>query len=157
MTAWAIGLIVLAIAWAVLAYKIREVRLDSIKAYKDRGEAFNDDSNDIANDDGGFDQEIVGESHYQANIKDIASRLPAGSRFVQATLCLEDDNEHDKNAVAVKIAGLTIGYLPTDAARKYRRIASKRRLPREAKCPAMIAGGDGEKYYGIWLGIAEID
>lgn len=145
------------IAWAWLAYKIREVRLDNIKAYSDRREAFNDSSNNIASETGGFDQEIVGESNYQSELKDISARLNGGSRFVQATLYLEDDNEHDKNAVAVKIAGLAIGYLSRDAAREYRKIVRKERLPNEAKCPAMIAGGTDGKYYGVWLGIPELD
>lgn len=157
MTAWVIGLIVIAIVWAVLAHKIRELRLDNLKAYRDHEEAFSDDSNDIISETMDFDQEVVGESHYQSELADIAARLIDGSRFVQATLCLEDDNEHDKNAVAVKISGLAIGYLPRDAARKYRKIARKRGLPGESKCPAMIAGGTEGKYYGVWLGIDELD
>lgn len=154
---WIIGLIVLTVVWAVLADKIRQARIDNIKVYSDRREAFNDSSNDIASETGGFDQEIVGESNYQTAIKDIAARLNDEGRFVQAMLCLEDDNEHDKNAVAVKISGLTVGYLSREATRQYRKIASKQRLPREAKCPAMISGGDGGKYFGIWLGIDELD
>lgn len=157
MTALVIGLIVLAVAWAVLASKIREARLDNINAYSDRRDAFNDNSNDIVSDTGGFEQEVVGESHYQADIKAIASRLPENGRFVQAALCLEDGNEHDKNAVAVKIAGIKVGYLPKDAARAYRKMVKKNNHPREAKCPAMISGGDDGKYFGVWLGIDEID
>lgn len=152
-----IGLIILAIIWSVLAYKIRENRIASIKVYKDRSEAFSDDGNDIVSDTGGFDQEVVGESHYQVDIKAIASRLPENGHFVQAALCPEDDNEHDENAVAVKIAGIKVGYLPRDAARVYRKRVKKNNQPREAKCPAMISGGDDGKYYGIWLGIDEID
>ena len=151
-----IGLIIIAVIWAVLSKKIHEIRLDTIKPYKDRKDAFNDGDNDICGVSG-FDQEVVGESHYQVDIKAIAARLPEGSRFVQATLCLEDDNEHDKNAVAVKIVGLTVGYLSRDAARSYRKLAKKNGIQSIAKCPAMIAGGDDGKHYGVWLGINEID
>lgn len=157
MTEVLIGLIVLAVIWSVLAYKIRETRLASIRAYSDRREAFNDSSNDIVSDTGDFDQEVVGESHYQADIKAIASRLPEDSHFVQSVLCPEDDNEHDENAVAVKIAGVKVGYLPRDAARAHRKMMKKNNLPRESKCPAMISGGEDGKYFGIWLGIDEID
>lgn len=157
MTDWVIGLIIIVVVWGVLAHKIREARLDNIKAYIDHREAFNDSSNDLASETREFGQEIVGESHYQDAIKDIAARLNGNGRLVQATLCLEDDNEHDKNAVAVRISGLTVGYLSREAARKYRKMGKKERLPNEAKCPAMIAGGTDGKYFGIWLGIDELD
>lgn len=125
-----------------------------LKAYKTRDDAINDEHTLCG--DGEFDQEIVGESHYQEQIKLIATSLPDGYNIVQATLELEDDNPHDAQAVAVKIAALTVGYLPRDTAFEYRRFADKNGIPRKATCPAMIFGGDADRHYGIWLGIPEI-
>jgi hypothetical protein len=126
----------------------------NFKAYENRADAVAD-QHDLCGD-GEFDQEIVGEASYQKQIGLIVSKLPNAYNIVQATLELEDDNPHDKKAVAVKIGGLVVGYLSRDTARAYRKIANQNNIPRKATCPAMIKGGGDNMNYGIWLGISEI-
>lgn len=124
------------------------------KAYETREEAF-DDTHDLSSS-GWFEQEIVGEASYQNQIRLIMSRLPSGYNIVQATLELEDNNPHDNKAVAVKIGGVTVGYLARDTARAYRKLAAKDNIPAKATCPAIIKGTGDKMNYGIWLGIPEI-
>jgi hypothetical protein len=126
----------------------------TIKYYKDRDEAVSDDHTLCG--EGEFDQEIVGEASYQPAIHVVATSLPPGHNIVQATIELEDNNPHDNNAVVIKIGGQTVGYLARATARAYRKLVKQRNLPSVATVPAMIRGGGGD-YYGIWLGIPEID
>lgn len=125
-----------------------------LKAYKTREDAIADKHTLCG--DGEFEQEIVGEASYQKQINLIAASLPHGCNIVQATLEYENSNPHDNQAIAVKIAGLTVGYLPRDTARDYRKFAGKNGIPEKATCPAMIFGGGAGQHYGIWLGIPEI-
>lgn len=165
-----LGLIMAGLVWALFhvmqSARTRSRKTDAptfqassedrkLKAYESRHDAINDDHTICG--DGEFDQEVVGESNYQGQIKLIATSLPEGCNIVQATLELEDNNPHDTQAVAVKIATLTVGYLPSETARAYRRFARINDIPSKATCPAMIAGGGPDKFYGIWLGIPEIE
>jgi hypothetical protein len=101
-----------------------------------------------------FDLEVKGESHYQEAIR-AALKANNGSRFVVATLVLEDDNPYDRNAVAVEVNGGKVGHLSREAALLYReqlKLAGKPRVA--ATCRAKIAGGSADKpSYGIWLDI----
>lgn len=103
---------------------------------------------------GGYDFEVVGESHYQDEIRwclPLSYRMRDKVRlYTIATLYQDDDNEHDPNAVAVKIDGETVGYLPRDEAKHFRRWADKEGLDRKSTCRAVIVGGEG-KDYSIWL------
>jgi hypothetical protein len=86
-----------------------------------------------------FSAEVVGESHYQANL----SKLTGGktrdgaNELMTATLVLEDENPYDRNAVRVDIDGLTVGYLARDTAREWRRQGRSDQFT----CPALIRGG----------------
>jgi hypothetical protein len=110
---------------------------------------------------GNFDFEIVGESNYQSILAGLAGEHGAESTEAQhtATLLLEDSNPYDPKAVAVQIAGTTVGYLSREDARRYRRRLGQKRLTGvNATCDAIVVGGgtrrNGEKLsYGVKLDI----
>lgn len=60
--------------------------------------------------------EIVGEASYQGELAELAGPKTENGVNVYKTAALvpEPSNRHDKNAVAVKIDGLTVGYLSRD-------------------------------------------
>lgn len=124
------------------------------KVYASRAEAMKDGH--PLSSGGRFDQEVVGESHYQSMIAKIVASMPAGHDFVQSTLEMESNNPHDRNAVAVKIAGQLVGYLPRAPAKEYRKLAKAEGIPVIAPCPAIIKGSD-DTAYGIWLGLPELE
>jgi hypothetical protein len=123
------------------------------KIYASRKEAMEDAHPLSAH--GSFDQEVVGESHYQGMLSKIVASIPSGHDFVQATLEMEPNNPYDKNAVAVKIAGQLVGYLPKAAAKEYRKLAKAESIPAITVCPAIIRGSP-DTSYGVWLGIPEL-
>lgn len=114
---------------------------------------------------GDFYLEVVGESHYQANLETICGpRTTKGEeRKVEATLILEDNNKYDNQAVRVEISGLTVGHLSREVARSYREQLKRSGHPRAiGVCQAMIKGGwkrkDGNTgHYGVWLDIPVAD
>lgn len=71
---------------------------------------------------GRYDVEVVGESHYQKELRSVAGS--GGEESVNfrayAALTLEDENPHDPNAVRVSIGGLTVGYLSGSDAERFR-------------------------------------
>lgn len=110
---------------------------------------------------GDFEFEVVGESHYQSDLAGLAGDHGAEGSQTQhkAILILEDSNPHDPKAVAVRIAGKTVGYLARNDARSYRRRLGQKRLSGvNATCDAIVVGGgtrkSGEKlFYGVKLDI----
>ncbi|WP_432939457.1 HIRAN domain-containing protein [Kribbella sp. CA-253562] len=66
-------------------------------------------------------QEVAGESFHLAPLQRLFGRATAKHREVQtiATLVPEPDNKHDPTAVAVRVDGETVGYLPRDVAGGY--------------------------------------
>ena len=108
---------------------------------------------------GTFQIEVVGESHYQRTLESICGgRSEDGAnKIAQATVILEDDNPHDNRAVRVDIDGQTVGYLPRESARVYRRKLKEAGYPRlTGTCSAVIRGGwdrggDDRGYFGVWL------
>jgi hypothetical protein len=110
----------------------------------------------------GNEEEVVGESHYQANLARLAERHPpdrARLREVVATLVHEDNNAVDSLAIRVDIEGLTVGYLTRMAARQYRQwLAAGGHPGRTATCAARIIGGwdraeGGRAYFGVELDV----
>lgn len=102
---------------------------------------------------GGFDYEVVGESHYQDVI---AWSIPLSYRlndkfrlYTVAAVYQDDDNDHDKNAVAVQLGGDTAGHFARADAKRFRKWATKEGLPNPATCRAIIVRNNGS--YGIWL------
>ena len=88
----------------------------------------------------------VGESQYQPALREIARR----GLVCEATLNPEPDNPFDVNAVAVKVDGVTVGYLPRSHARRYQRRLLA--LAEPLRCPAKLIGGTRDKpSFGVLL------
>jgi hypothetical protein len=108
---------------------------------------------------GTFDQEVVGESHYQSNLKRICGGYKReGSKLrVVAVLVYEDRNQHDDQAIRVDVGGHTVGYLSREDARKYRRRIDK--TGNEGitiSCDGKVVGGRKtglfrHTNFGVWL------
>lgn len=96
--------------------------------------------------DGGglYAVEVVGESHYQDNLRTIAGGPQKYSAHIEttATIISETDNPHDPNACRVEINGLVVGHLSRTDARTYRaQLARAGRPQAVVHTPALIAGG----------------
>ena len=103
-----------------------------------------------------FDQEVVGESHYQkALTKIVGKQKDAEGAYWRGSAVIRHDrgNKHDKWAIEVTINGNRVGYLPSDPANKTlidTMSGQARRLP------ARINGGyrldhGGTAYFGVRL------
>ena len=111
-----------------------------------------------------YNVDVVGESHYQDALAEIAGGYSAdGTRIEKtATLVLEARNRYDPEAVAIHIEGKKIGHLSRENARRYRGRLHELGTPdREATCPAVIVGGwkrrDGRTgQFGVKLDLSEI-
>lgn len=103
--------------------------------------------------------EIVGESHYQDHLEQLAGGRSRESAEVnrKAVLYLDNDNPHDRKAVAIYIDGLLVGYLPRDFARGYRAQLKRKKTPHaNLTCDARIVGGwdrggDNRGHFGVRL------
>lgn len=105
---------------------------------------------------------VVGESHYQAALRNAVHGRAAGESFdehlpVTAVLVPEPTNPYDPNAVRVDVrsdAGPAIvGYLAREVAAHYQPALLALDANHYGTCAARITGG-GEKYYGIYLHLA---
>lgn len=100
-----------------------------------------------------FPQEIVGESHHQAQLRDIARGVGPVRLDRWAVLRPEDTNPHDPRAVRVEIQGHHVGYLSrADAARARRALGASLTADAGFWVPARIYGG-GDRAYGVWLAL----
>lgn len=102
---------------------------------------------------------VAGESFYPGSFALLCG--PRGTDAVQimtrAVLELQDDNEHDKQAVRVTIQGYPVGHLKREHSRAFRR--SVRYGPLAAyetfECAALICGGwaneAGAGHFGVRL------
>jgi len=114
---------------------------------------------------GYFEFDVVGESHYQTALKNLAGTHGEKSpdKECQAVLIPEDNNQHDDKAIRVDIDRMTIGYLSRDDARSFRRrLGAKKLGGQTTSCDAMIVGGfvmkNGERAsYGVKLDIKPFD
>jgi hypothetical protein len=72
---------------------------------------------------GRYDFGLVGVSRYLLNLEKIYGTDHADDegKVVDAVLILDNNNAKDKNAVRVEVQGQTVGYLPPDLAKAYRR------------------------------------
>jgi tetratricopeptide (TPR) repeat protein len=103
---------------------------------------------DLSSDD--FALDVVGESHYQDEIRRIAAGRTEKRERVEFRVVLipEPDNEYDPAAVAVHAEqGGIVGYLASeDAAELQPKImAMKKSKNRYPACMAVLTGGYGEK------------
>ncbi len=108
---------------------------------------------------GDFRQPIVGEAHYQDELRAItAGRTERGERVeFRVVLIPKLKNKYDPNAVAVHAenAGI-VGYLSREDAEEYQPaiIAFMKARGGYPCCNAMMAGGHGDKLsIGVWLDI----
>lgn len=105
--------------------------------------------------DGTFDQEVVGESHYQ----DVLRRFSGGERrkHTTARLICESNNPYDKLAVRVEIGGQTIGHLAQNEARAHRVLLKKAgQSGAIVELPAVIVTGE-RGVSGVYLSVVESD
>lgn len=104
--------------------------------------------------DGTYSLAVVGESHYQQALIDIAGPQIKEGRTVkcQAILNREDDNPYDSNAVSVEIGGDTVGYIPRALAPAVRlELSDSPKLENRTFVDAVIRGGRPGQHYGVWL------
>lgn len=89
--------------------------------------------------------EVVGEGSYQDAIDRVAGgKTEDGARLAEHTALLwpEPNNRYDKNAIAVKVDGRTVGYLSRENAVLYRPvIAWADAHGKKIACEARITGG----------------
>lgn len=102
-----------------------------------------------------FDQEVVGESHYQEDLR----KLAGGERrkYLTARLVCESDNKFDAESVRVEIGGKTIGHLSRDDAREHRALLMRAgQRGAIVELPAVIATGE-RGVSGVYLSVTEAD
>lgn len=100
-----------------------------------------------------FKTAIVGESNYKTALKKCYNDTDAFRKgqavFIDVTLKLENDNKYDNKAVAVLSKYGTVGYLPKDTARKYRRDSNEQD---GNTVRAKITTSDPKSnLYGVWV------
>lgn len=114
-----------------------------------------------------FPLEVLGESHYQQNIKDAIlysvmvekTDMSYKDEKLLASLVLEDENKADPgNAVRVEIDDKTVGYLNKDNAREYRSQLKKLGLEdTTGTCQAAVYGkrmnDKGAMIFGVYLAL----
>ena len=103
-----------------------------------------------------FNQEVVGESHYQKALTKIVGKQKDGEGSYwrgSAVIRHDSKNRHDKWAIEVAIDGNRVGYLPSDPSNKdlIEDLAGQAR-----RLPARINGGyrldeGGTAYFGVRL------
>jgi len=94
--------------------------------------------------DGDFETDVVGESHYQDALAEIAGpKTEAGVDLeVKAQLVPEPDNSTDPQAVAVYIQGRKVGHLARDMAAQWVAIQARRgETGQVVEVDANITGG----------------
>lgn len=106
-----------------------------------------------------YEWEVTGESHYQDALEKIAGpKEHAAKEFLcKALIVPEQTNQHDKNACAIYIDGMKVGYMERLDAKSYRSfLKSKGFKPTDVfSVDAEINGGwrneKNEGSYGVML------
>ncbi|MBF6763343.1 hypothetical protein FY524_12860 [Acinetobacter baumannii] len=107
--------------------------------------------------------DVVGESNYQNNLKQIAGgkREKSKQTVFQAILKQEPTNPYDKNAIQVYINGLLVGYLSKETASELSKILGNLGFNNECllQVNAIVIGGwinkSSEGSYGVRLDLPE--
>lgn len=90
---------------------------------------------------------VVGESHYQENLRKARAMSPDAEPVFGASLIPEPDNPYDPNAVKVAIDPFgTVGYLARESARRYGPLIAAAKST-AVRCPCKLTGGSGEKLF----------
>lgn len=106
--------------------------------------------------DGSFGFDIVGEGSYQEALDSIAGGKTKNGHEIEllATLTREPDNPHDRNAIAVIIAGRKVGYIARTEAEAIAEMIDRHGYS-QFTADAMIVGGwtsrKSEGHYGVRL------
>jgi len=104
---------------------------------------------------GRFDQDIVGEQHYQDALIKIAGPYTDGGRRMRcdAKLYLQPDNPHDPNAIRVEIDNMTVGYISREEAPILRQQLRQIGVypGQRVAVSAAIGGGRPGTRYGVYL------
>lgn len=110
---------------------------------------------------GKFDFEVVGESFYQEAIQRqfvVQNEVEKRGGTLVAELIPEDDNQYDRNAIAVFINDELVGYMSRDDAKSFRTRLSKHGIAKKAStCNALIQEherssiNNGGSMYSVWL------
>jgi len=106
------------------------------------------------------DQEIVGESNYQDQLRWLTGPTATGECNTRAlaTLEFEPTNPHDKSAIKVTIDGLTVGYIARGEQASVRSLMHYvRRTNDIVTCPAKYVGGTDGKMIGVYLSLWKRD
>ncbi len=110
---------------------------------------------------GEFDIDVVGESHYQDNLEIVASESGRGwDDDLQAWVVPEPDNPHDKNACAIYIDDLKVGYLRRQNAKEFKELIKLLDLDKYSKIgvKARLVGGTNNKpSFGVILDMPALD
>lgn len=113
-----------------------------------------------------FRVDVAGESFYEESFAELCGpRTLEGFRLAaSARLTLQEDNIHDRAAVAVTIDGHPVGHLSRDCARAFRRSVRYGTLSafEVFECAALIVGGwdrggSDEGNFGVKLDLALFD
>lgn len=106
---------------------------------------------------GNQDFPVVGESHYQQDLMQLASTYNHGlqKKVFKAYLIPDNTNKYDKNAVQVVISGLLCGYLSRDDAKLFRTYLKQNNLENHAgSTTAILIGGGKDKHYGVLIDLS---
>lgn len=93
---------------------------------------------------GGFDVEVVGESHYQDALAQVCGGRGVESAQYDCTAVLraEPANPYDPNAIRIEIAGRLVGHLNRHAAEAFKPTADRLAAAGHVgTCHAVIVGG----------------
>jgi hypothetical protein len=106
----------------------------------------------IMDNDGSFQIEVVGESHYRANLRKIAGSCEDDAVEVVKTAYLvpEPRNAHDPNAVRVDVDQLTVGYLTRPVAAQLSPVLRRLELV-AVQTQAQISAFEGASNYSVWV------
>jgi tetratricopeptide (TPR) repeat protein len=111
---------------------------------------------------GGFDISVVGESHYQENLRGLAGGVRKPDQYIRfdALLVPEPDNPYDPNAVAVVSEEYgTLGHLSREDALRYQGVfqALMRKSCLGETRASLIGGTRKKPSFGVVLDLLEPD
>jgi hypothetical protein len=106
----------------------------------------------ILDGDNTFQIEVVGESHYRANLRRIAGPCDNDDVEVVKTgyLVPEPRNQHDPNAMRVDVDQLQVGYLTRPAAAQLSPVLRKLHLV-AVQVQVKITAFEGADNYSVWV------
>lgn len=106
----------------------------------------------ILDGDGTFPIEVVGESHYRANLRKIAGSCEDDDVEVVKTgyLVPEPRNTHDANAMRVDVDRLQVGYLTRPDAARLAPVLGKLKAV-GVQVQVQITAFEGASNYSVWV------